>query len=222
MHDLYTFVLFPIASSGIVYWGLSFFWFMLDVFVAPKWRVPGGEIIDWELYQKTAKHVLKLHATTPIVLYTMIPLWKYRGIDLHWDNLFSYMTLLKFMICPVLAQIIFYIGHRISHFRIFYKTIHQKHHEWVVPCALAASYSSFYEYFFCNLPVFLLPPLIVNLHWWATQFWFLFATFNVVNDHSGYILSKKSVYHAIHHKFHTRNYGFYELDCFLRFLRRFY
>lgn len=216
MNEHYTFVFLPLICSGTVYWGLSFCWFMLDVFVAPKWRVSGGEYIDWNLYGKTAKHVLKLHAMTPIVLYGMIPLWKYRGVDVGWNTFFSSLTVLKCCACPILGQIVFYIGHRVGHLPCFYKTIHKKHHEWVVPCAVAASYASFYEYLFCNLPVFLLPPLIVNLNWNAAQLWFMFATMNVVNDHSGYILFDRSVYHAIHHKHQKYNYSFPELDAFLR------
>ena len=216
MNDILSFVIIPILCSGAVYWGLSFCWFLLDVFVAPKWRIPGGEHIDWTLYKKTARHVLKLHAVTPFVMYGMIPLWKFRGVDVGWESFFSLLTLLKGLSCPVFGEIVFYIGHRMGHIPLFYKSIHKKHHEWVVPCAVAASYATFYEYLFCNLPVFLLPPLIVNLNWNAAQLWFIFATMNVVNDHSGYVILQRSVYHANHHKYQKYNYSYPELDGMFR------
>ena len=63
MNDLQVFLICPLLSSAIVYWGLSGCWLLMDLFWAPKNRVSGGEVIDWSLYRKTAIHVLKLQST---------------------------------------------------------------------------------------------------------------------------------------------------------------
>lgn len=212
MNDITTFVINPIIYSSFAYWGLSAFWFLLDVYVAPYGKIPGGENINWVLYKKTALHVAKLHSITPFILYLIIPLWKLRGIDTSLENAITYETITKVCLCPLLGDVVFYIGHRIGHLSNIYKTVHKKHHEWVVPVAVAASYATFYEYIFFNLPVFLLPPMILNVNWYGANVWFIFSTINVVNDHSGYTFLSNSVFHANHHKQQKYNYGFFITD----------
>jgi len=220
MNDIQTFVLLPFLCSGLTYWGLSGFWFILDVFLAPRHRIPGGEIIDWSLYQKTAKHVLTIQSITPVILYAMIPLWKSYQIETQLSTLFTKGNGLKLCICPYVSDVVFYITHRICHIGALYTNVHKKHHEWVVPCALAASYTTIYEFVFCNLPVFLLPPLILKLHWIGAQLWFVFATIHVVNDHSGYVFLKNSIHHSDHHKYGKYNFATPELDTLLQTKKR--
>lgn len=216
LNEIKTFVMLPFLSSGFVYWGLSGLWFILDVFLAPDYRIPGGEIIDWKLYKKTAYHVVKIQSITPFILYSMIPLWKFRNIDTNFLSLFTWLNLFKLSFCPIVSDFVFYVTHRTCHHIFLYSNIHKKHHEWVVPCALAASYTTIYEYVFCNLPVFLFPPLILNLNWYGAQIWFIIATIHVVNDHSGYIFLENSIHHANHHKYKTFNYGSQYLDNFFK------
>ncbi len=215
MNDIDKFVFYPLLYSAIVYWGLSGFWFLLDIYLAPKYRINGGEIINWNLYKKTAIRVSLLQSTTPFVLYLMIPLWKLRGIETSWSNFLSIITLIKFLFCPILSDLIFYITHKLCHLKIFYSNVHKIHHEWVVPCALAAAYTSIYEYIFCNLPTFLLPPLILNINWYGANCWFIFATVRIVNDHSGYTFFESSIHHTNHHKYKMYNYGSERLDNIL-------
>ena len=123
MSDLQTFLINPLLTSALVYWGLSGCWLLMDLFWAPKNRVSGGEVIDWRLYRKTAIHVLKLQSTTPIVLYALIPIWKYRGIDTSWEFFLSLETFSKLLLCSLLSDVVFYISHRICHLKIFYKHV---------------------------------------------------------------------------------------------------
>ena len=57
MQDISFYVIYPIFISAIAYWGTSGLWLLMDIFLAPKYRIKGGEIINWKLYKKTAKHV---------------------------------------------------------------------------------------------------------------------------------------------------------------------
>ena len=212
MNELQIFVIKPLMYSAITYWGLSAFWLLLDIFLAPYGRIQGGEVIDWKLYKKTALHVLKLHLITPFVLYSIIPIWKWRGIDTSFEFFITFKTFIKLCLCPLLGSIFFYIGHRISHYTKLYKTIHKKHHEWIVPCAVAASYSTVIEYLFFNLPVFLLPPMILNINWHGAQLWFIISTISVVNDHCGYTFLKSTIHHTNHHKYQNYNYGSRTID----------
>ena len=97
MNDFQIYVMYPLLYSGITYWGTSAVWFLFDIFVAPSYRIHGGEIIDWKLYKKTAKHVLFTQmTTTPFIMYALIPVWNYRCVygELS-DDFFSFITLFK-------------------------------------------------------------------------------------------------------------------------------
>ena len=212
MNDYYTFIIFPITTSAIAYWGTSFLWFILDFAIAPEYRVT-KDPIDWKLYKKTAIHVLSLQTTTtPFVLYALIPYWKYIDMDTSFYGLFSLYNLIKLFLCPILSDIVFYYLHRITHLNMFYTLVHKLHHEWKTPCAVCAAYTTYFEFVFCNLPTFLLPVMLLKPNWYATNIWFVFATINVVNDHSGYVFLDRSIHHAKHHKFTNINFGSYHLD----------
>ena len=214
MNDFLRFVYYPILCSGVAYWGMSGIWLLFDLYVAPSYRISGGEVIDWKFYKKTAIEVFVTQmTTTPFVMYAFIPLWKYRGIDITWSgDLFTFITLIKLIICPIIGDLVFYLTHRLCHINLLYKKVHKKHHEWKVPVALAAAYTTVYEFVFCNLPTFLLPPLILGLNWYAANIWFIFSTISVVMDHSGYIFFSNSVRHTNHHKYTKYNYGSNYLD----------
>ena len=214
MNDFQIYVMYPLLYSGITYWGTSAVWFLFDIFVAPSYRIHGGEIIDWKLYGKTAKHVIITQlSTTPFVLYALIPVWKYRGVKVIWSNkLFSFMTIFQLLLCSVIGDLVFYLFHRLCHINLLYSKIHKLHHEWKVPVAVAAAYATKYEYVICNLPTFLLPPLILGIHWYVANVWFIIATFNVVMDHSGYVFFENSIRHAHHHKYTNYNYGAKKFD----------
>ena len=69
----------------IFYWLTIGFWFLCDLYLDSKYRINGK--INWSLYKKSAIYSVLMQLTiTPIILYYMIPLWKWRGLDLNYDN----------------------------------------------------------------------------------------------------------------------------------------
>ena len=140
----------------------------------------------------------------------MIPAWKWRGLDLTYDNFISIETLIKLLACLFISEFVFFYTHKIGHIPYIYIKIHKIHHEWVIPCAVSASYSHPLEFIFCSLPSFLLPPFITNLNGYAMKLWFILATISVINDHSGYKFVS-SIRHADHHHYNNRNYGFLKI-----------
>ena len=64
MNDYCTFIIFPITTSAIAYWGTSFLWFILDFAIAPEYRV-NKYPIDW-------------------ILYKQIPAWVVIGLIILW------------------------------------------------------------------------------------------------------------------------------------------
>ena len=214
MNDFEIFVFYPILISATTYWGLSFFWFILDLELAPLYRIANDKI-DWKLYKKTAIYVFFLQiSTTPFVMISFIPLWKWRNISTSFDDIFSIINFVKLLFCPLLSDIVFYYSHRLIHNNYFYKSVHKLHHEWKNPCALCAAYTTYVEYILCNLPTFLLPPFILGLNWYYANFWFIYATIGIITDHSGYTFFSKSIHHAKHHRYTNYNYGTSLLDSF--------
>ena len=211
MNDFKIFILYPLTLSAIAYWFTSFIFFLLDIYLAPKFKIKGAEKINWEFYKLTAIYVLKMQAlTTPIVLYLMIPLWKLRNINIYLS--YDLVSILKLFLCPLLGDIIFFLTHRLCHCNFLYKKVHKLHHQWKYPVAVCASYTTYYEFILCNLPTFLLPPLILRLNWYLANIWFIFSSIMVVIDHSGYNFFKRSIHHTNHHVLTNYNYGSEYLD----------
>ena len=194
----------PLIINFIIYWGICLFWFICDLYVDPKYRIPGK--INWELYRNGAIYTLVSQLVlTPPVLYLLLPLWKWRAISLIYEDMFT-IGAFKIFLCPFISEIIFFYTHKLGHTRSLYKAFHSVHHQWIVPCAVSASHAHPLEYLLCNLPTLLVPPLILGLNWYVANLWFVIANVSIVNSHSGYMF-EDSIRHAAHHKYYNINYG---------------
>jgi sterol desaturase/sphingolipid hydroxylase (fatty acid hydroxylase superfamily) len=204
MTDISIYIIKPYFNSFCVYWGLSLIYFLCDIFIDEKYRMEGN--IDWKLYKKTFYHVLYLQFCFSLpVMYFMIPLWKWRGNSILYEEL-EYIEIPKLIFTGLLGESLFYYLHYWSHL-ILYSKIHKVHHEWKNTCAIAAAYAHPIEYMLVSLPTFLLPPLITGVHWYYANIWFILSTASVVVDHSGYRWFSWSEFHWKHHKFTHVNYG---------------
>ena len=86
MTDISIYIIKPYFNSFCVYWGLSLIYFLCDIFIDEKYRMEGN--IDWKLYKKTFYHVLYLQFCFSLpVMYFMIPLWKWRGNSILYEEL---------------------------------------------------------------------------------------------------------------------------------------
>ena len=204
--SLEIFFVYTLCKTFIIYWLTTGFWYLCDIYIDPKYRVEG--LIDWTLYKKSAIQSVIMQLTiTPIILYYMIPLWEWRGLDISYDNFITIESLVKLLICPLISEVVFFYTHKLGHTPYLYKKIHRIHHEWIIPCAVSASYSHPLEYIFCNLSSFIIPPFIMNLNGYAMQLWFILASITVINSHSGYRCLNDSIRHTDHHKYNNRNFG---------------
>ncbi|GFY57906.1 very-long-chain aldehyde decarbonylase GL1-11, partial [Trichonephila inaurata madagascariensis] len=91
-----------------------------------------------------------------------------------------------FAVYNLIEEAGFYYGHRLLHHPRLYKYIHKQHHEWTAPIAITATYCHPIEYCFCNLFPVLLGPSLLGSHPFTAWIWFLAATMNTLNSHSGY------------------------------------
>ncbi|KAI4723334.1 sterol desaturase [Aureobasidium sp. EXF-10727] len=112
------------------------------------------------------------------------------------------------IICVFLCEIIFYYSHRLLHVKLFYQRIHNRHHQFKAPIALAAQYAHPIEYLVSTILPFWLPPQILGCHILTCFLFWTAATLETVIAHSGYdfftVLAKK---HDLHHEKSRVNFG---------------
>jgi len=204
MSDITLYVMNPFVTSFLIYWSLSFSFYLYDKYGDLNKRIDPN--INWSLYKKTVYHVLYLQFCYSLpVLYMLIPFWKWRGITTTYNTI-GVFDLIKLGLNGLLGETIFFYLHYWSHL-ILYSSIHKMHHEWTNPCAVSAAYAHPIEYVVVSLPSFLLPPMITGSNWIISNVWFMIATTSVVLDHCGYKNIHTSEFHWKHHKYFNVNYG---------------
>lgn len=111
-------------------------------------------------------------------------------------------------ICVLGCEIIFYYSHRLLHAKSLYQRIHNQHHRFKAPIALAAQYAHPFEYLMSTILPFWLPAQILGCHMVTCFVFWTAATLETVVAHSGYdvfgVLSKK---HDLHHEKSRVNFG---------------
>jgi sterol desaturase/sphingolipid hydroxylase (fatty acid hydroxylase superfamily) len=111
-------------------------------------------------------------------------------------------------LCVLGCELIFYYSHRLLHFKPCYQRIHNQHHQFKAPIALAAQYAHPLEYLISTILPFWLPPQILGCHILTCWLFWTAATLETVIAHSGYdfftVLAKS---HDLHHEKSRVNFG---------------
>lgn len=111
-------------------------------------------------------------------------------------------------LCILGCELIFYYSHRLLHFKPCYQRIHNQHHQFKAPIALAAQYAHPLEYLISTILPFWLPPQILGCHILTCWLFWTAATLETVIAHSGYdfftVLAKS---HDLHHEKSRVNFG---------------
>ena len=201
LNNTLNYVIVPFLLNLLIYWTTCGYWFYHD-FNGSKGRI--YKTIDWKLYKKTIVHVISMQfLLVPFVLYTIRDLWELRTSE----DLFTFETAAKLVICPCISEFVFFYTHSIGHTKFWYKHVHHIHHEWKYPCGVSAAYSHPIEFIFSLLPTLILPPLVLNINWNAALIYFSLAIISVVNSHSGYMNVEGSERHTLHHIKNNFNLG---------------
>jgi sterol desaturase/sphingolipid hydroxylase (fatty acid hydroxylase superfamily) len=95
-----------------------------------------------------------------------------------------------------IAELFFYIIHRLLHTRFLYRHIHSVHHRWIHPIPLAASYCHPIEHLFLNLFPIALGPVFFQMDPLTLMVWLTICVVNTLIAHLPINLS--------HHKHHTQ------------------
>lgn len=198
--DIDYYVIYPFVIHLLAYWISSTFFIYLDKIYSTY------ATIGYEKYIRAIKNSLsnQFLITLPI-LYLLHSNIKYAVIKSENDNLL--MSFIKLFIIGNISNLIFYCIHRLLHTKLFYKYIHYKHHEYIIPIAPAALYSHPLEHIICNNLAFMIPYILIGLRYDFLLLSIILGSINTTFSHTKYIESI-NMNHYIHHKKFNYNYGF--------------
>lgn len=114
-------------------------------------------------------------------------------------------------------EVVFYIQHRLLHWKPIYNRVHKVHHEWKNPIAISSIYNHPAELATVSFISFVFGPTVMRCH--ISTIWLLIVVthISVVVEHSGYHLPfvKSSHFHNFHHSHPNQCFGaFGTLDYF--------
>ncbi|KAF4523702.1 hypothetical protein B566_EDAN011566 [Ephemera danica] len=193
------------------YWIVGGFYIFMDVTGRPsffrKYKVQPGTnepVSNKQLFKAIGQVLFNQFAISIPMTYLGYSLIAWRSPPLR--ELPTFHWVLFELLCLILLEEIgFYYTHRLMHHRLLYRHMHKQHHEWTSPISITAIYSHPVEHVVSNLAPIFLAVVVMGSHVATAWLWFLLATINTLNDHSGYHLPFLSSpeYHDYHHlKFH--------------------
>jgi sterol desaturase/sphingolipid hydroxylase (fatty acid hydroxylase superfamily) len=164
---------------------------------------------------------IRLHAKhkseTPNTLYYVglnvivsflvsIPIFNFWQSKTTNDSIF--VILIKYLISGAIADVYFYLSHRLMHTKHFY-TYHSVHHRVLYPRAYTCVYCHWIEMILCNIPTIIIGPLLVDMSLASLNLWMFIVCFNTMYGHSGgeFSFLWKNKHHYLHHTKINGNYG---------------
>lgn len=137
-----------------------------------------------------------------ISIFVSIILWNFTPdiSSLIFDN-----YILRFCLCILTTDILFYLVHKLLHCRQFYK-YHKQHHEFYVTKPAITLYCGMVEHILCNTMTTILLPAMMRMSVYEFQIWMIFMCIHTCLLHSNYDYGKT---HIIHHKKLVNNYGIF-------------
>ena len=220
------YLIFALFMIPVRYFAIAgFFYFLFYFLKREKWyhlkiqkKFPSNKIIKSEMF----------YSLVTMIIYSIIAFVIFKMYWLNYTLLYiniSEKSVIYFILSTVLLIIIhdlyFYVTHRLMHHRSIYQAVHSVHHISVNPTPWAAF--SFHPIEAIVSIIWL--PLIIMLipfHIFSIGFWALYMMlFNVIG-HLGYEFFPQrftdrfiggifftSLFHNIHHKTYSCNYGLY-------------
>ncbi|CAK8697470.1 unnamed protein product [Clavelina lepadiformis] len=109
----------------------------------------------------------------------------------------------------IVVEIMFYYSHRFFHLPWIYKYIHKKHHEWIAPISLAASYAHPVEHLVSNFFPLIVGPILMGSHLSIVWIWLAMSQISTCLNHSDYHFPFQSSpqFHDYHHIKFNECYG---------------
>ncbi|KAI9028732.1 hypothetical protein DFJ74DRAFT_659962 [Hyaloraphidium curvatum] len=182
----------------------------------PKWvydrRVqPDTEPPTLRHWLKTALVAVTGHLALGVISARfMIPVWA-RNVDKKGlrslpDPLRAVAT---FVGLELAVEFLFYVGHRISHHRWFYKWMHKMHHENKSTFGMASFYTTPFDLVINNSLPAAVPIALSGAHPVILWFFMVWQGVRAVQAHCGYDVPffNDAKFHDFHHEQFDGNYG---------------
>lgn len=114
-----------------------------------------------------------------------------------------------FAVFIVAEELLFFSSHWLLHRKAIYRFVHEQHHEFSAPFAIAAIYAHPLEHMLGNMLPLTAGPLICGSHISTTLLWITMAIVNTMTTHSGYRLPgmPDPSFHDWHHAQYIENFG---------------
>lgn len=158
------------------------------------------EYLYRKYFPKVFKNVVLLPIPFGIVSVFLV------NLDTLYTAEFSiFRCILELFYMFIVADVLFYITHRIMHIPNIYKKYHKTHHNVTIPISISTLYVDNLDLFFNNTLPLILPSFFICSHYLTIKMWFLFIITESILSHSGYMFFSKT--HDDHHIKNNINFG---------------
>lgn len=219
---------FLIASTmilhGVMYLGMNLvflYWDRNGIFEQYKLHRTPLMGPSEALMQKTWRQAaLNQLLSSPVVLYSLFPLFKYFGTPEVEAALPSFFQLCwMFLVAKTINDWGFYWAHRLVHSKALYARIHKQHHEYRGSIGFAAEYAHPFEQALANQGPTILGCILMGPHIHVWLCWVAMRLWNTYETHSGFCFygtwlhrigltySDKTAFHDFHHTGNQGNFG---------------
>lgn len=199
-----------------LFWSVSSIYCFIDL-AKPHWlaayKIQPDVHASREDYVKCVKQALfnQMFVGVPFVVgFHYATEWRTDSTYTHlstWPSFYEFILHLGLIL--LIEEFWFYYAHRLFHMGALYKYVHKRHHQFQAPVAMSAIYAHPVEHAMANLFPVHLGPFLLGSHLSTTTVWFIVATLNTMNAHSGYHLPffPSPEAHDFHHLKFGNNFG---------------
>lgn len=192
-----------------IYWILGGAFVLMDLTGKPEFlqRYKIHDIANKPLTSKQLIEVIRVTLFNQICIGVPAILIGYylkslRGFPENFHDVPDFSRVLYELAAIVLIdEICTYYSHRLLHSKFLYNRVHKKHHEWMSPIAVGASYCHPVEHIIGNIFPTATGTLIMQSHTSIQWIWLALVMTTTIVSHSGYhipmLMSPES--HDFHH-----------------------
>lgn len=194
------FVIIPFLIHIATYWSMSALFYLLDRKYLDKNHV------NWINYGTAARNSFlnQLFVGLPTLYFTEN--YIIAAVNKSLEDSYIYI-LFKLILIGTIANILFYLSHRLLHTRFIFTTIHYIHHQFIEPVAVASLHAHPIEHLTANTLAFFIPFFIIGLPYYMMLFMICIGTNMIVLSHVNYNIPFYGNEHKIHHIRFKYNFG---------------
>jgi methylsterol monooxygenase len=129
------------------------------------------------------------------------------AIEKSIDDTF-FITIIKIIMIGNISNLLFYLVHRLLHYKYFYRLIHRVHHEYIITVSPCALYAHPLEYIIANNLVFIITYCLIGTTYIIGLLLLIFGSLTTTSAHINYKFPFIDNKHLYHHKKFNYNFGF--------------